>query len=1154
METQRSGLTSLVTYVSRDPHAELECKVLPSQIKTKDIADRIVTAISRVSTGSASEQHRAIFCYPDNVRVVVTQPENIYKVCSTNSFRGTKLVVERKSRYFESRGSEPDMIDLPDMGLRFTLRREEELRRDFTGAPMDPAAHVRIIHRRSWTTLDGLLRFDFSMVKSRARGMRVLNDVMRAPPVYELELEVVDRKATPKAIVDSMFRHVTLVLEAFQGTPFLLTKSDVENYRIGFQRLGFKFVNPVTMDRRFMSRACPLSILEGYTVTNKADGDRCFLVVAADKRVIRVTPNMSITWTGLTATKDIHIGDVLDGEFMPERNLFCIFDVYSFRGKNTTRLPLMITDEDLTITSRLGCAREFIKELGTDFITAPSDKPLHIESKVFLAGDGPVMEQAINTLLDTKFGYPTDGLVFTPKASPVAPMQDRRGNTWLRVYKWKPAEQNSIDFLLRYKPGESYDTTLKAHVFKGTLYVSRNRGSDILYPRETLTGEYTPPAMPADLQRLAETRDRAPSPFQPAVPRKPSAHNIALKLEKGVPVDKEGNRIEDNTIVECAYDVATDHWTVLRTRHDKTYQYRVLNEPQFGNDIAVAESIWTNIHVPVTEDMLRHLSSQPVDDLAEDDLYYRDNLDARDRILKDVYSFHNRVKEQLYQACIKPGDTLLELAVGRAGDMLKWKRSKPKLVVGFDISESNLTSSRQGGYVRYLKDSERPSCDKLPPMLLVVGDMTKPLYESDDRYTRILAGKDPAPTPYLQQFRDVKEFDDVSCQFAIHYACVSEEAFRAFTENLKIHGKKRFFGTCMDGAAVYALLLGKKNHIFRADGQVYGEFTKDYPDGDAWRPEFGLTLRVYLESFEKPMQEALVPFERATELLKEAGYELEMTQMFSEYYSQQTAITLTQEQQAFSFLHRTFIFNKVKSPAPPSPPEEEEGIELPTTKDAEAAAAVVEKKEATPSKLKKRVLKVKVTADEAKVQSADEGPVFFFMGNEGLAEFRFMSNMYVAPFEIDGITFPTVEHYFQWSKAKLFKDEAAATKMLTPPKGKPYTEAKSAKAIGKKVKDFDGTQWNGLAPGRGFKDEVMRRALRAKFTHPKNTEMLEKLLATKDRVLAEANPRDSYWGIGTSADTKPAQEGKWKGQNWMGKMLMELRTELRGEKAEGSKV
>ena len=1148
METQRTAVTALASYVSRDPKSELECKILPNQIKTKDIADRIAAAIGVLSAGTAVEEQRAVFSYPDNIRVVVTQPENIFKVCSTGSFRGTKLRVERKTRYFEGRGSESDLVDIPDLGLRFTLRKEEELRRDFTGAPMDPTAHVRVIHRKSWTTLDGLLRFDFSLVKSRARGMRSLHEVLRQNPSYELELEVVNRKAPVKDIVDSLFRHISAVMEAFQGSPFLLSKSDMESYRMEFQRSGFKFINPVTMDRHHMSKDCMNNVLTGYTVTNKADGDRCFLVVMRDRRVVRIAPNMTITWTGLTTTKDIHVGDVLDGEYLQDRNLFCIFDVYALRGKNTTRLPLMITDEDLTVTSRLGCAREFIKDLGTDFVTSPSLKPFRIETKTFLAGDGIVMEQAINTMLDTKFGYPTDGLIFTPKSTAVAPVQDRRGNTWLRVYKWKPADQNSIDFLLRYSPGESYDTVLKTHVFKGTLYVSRNRGSDILYPRETLTGEYTPPNMPADLKRIAETRDRAPSPFQPAVPRAPDANVIALPLEKGAPVDKTGARIENNTIVECAYNVETAHWTVLRTRHDKTYQYRVLGEPQFGNDIAVAESIWTNIHVPITEDMIRHPASMPVDDLAEDDLYYRDNLDAKDRVLKDVYSFHNRVKEQLYQACVKPGDSLLELAVGRGGDMLKWKRAKPKIVVGFDISDSNLTSSRQGAYVRYIKDAERPSCDKLPPALFVVGDMTKPLYEGDDRYTRILNGSDPPPTSYLQPFAGLKEFDDISCQFAIHYACVSEEAFRAFTENLKVHGKKRFFGTCMDGAAVYALLLGKKSHIFRADGQVFGEFTKAYTDGDAWREEFGQTLRVHLESFEKPVDEALVPFARVTELLKEAGYELEETQMFQEYYSQQTAITLTQEHQVFSFLHRSFVFNKVEKPAPPSPPEVEESIEVPTTKDAEVPKPKTERKT-------KRLGKSAKADEEAKVQSPEEAeaakPVFFFMGNESLGEYKFLSNMYVAPFEIDGITYPTVEHYFQWSKAKLFKDEEIATKILTPPKGKPYTEAKSVKAYGRKVKNFDGTQWDGLAPGRGFKDEVMQKALRAKFTHPKNTEMLEKLLATKDRVIAEANPRDSYWGIGTSPDTAPAQKGTWKGQNWMGKLLMALRSELRGEKAEG---
>ena len=58
------------------------------------------------------------------------------------------------------------------------------------------------------------------------------------------------------------------------------------------------------------------------------------------------------------------------------------------------------------------------------------------------------MEEAINTMLSTKFEYETDGLIFTPRSSPVAPLSDRKGNTWTTVYKWKPADQNSIDFLV----------------------------------------------------------------------------------------------------------------------------------------------------------------------------------------------------------------------------------------------------------------------------------------------------------------------------------------------------------------------------------------------------------------------------------------------------------------------------------------------------------------------------------------------------------------------------------------------------------------------------------------------------------------------------------------------------------------------------------
>jgi ribA/ribD-fused uncharacterized protein len=134
--------------------------------------------------------------------------------------------------------------------------------------------------------------------------------------------------------------------------------------------------------------------------------------------------------------------------------------------------------------------------------------------------------------------------------------------------------------------------------------------------------------------------------------------------------------------------------------------------------------------------------------------------------------------------------------------------------------------------------------------------------------------------------------------------------------------------------------------------------------------------------------------------------------------------------------------------------------------------------------------------------------------------------------QLEGTTFPTVEHYFQWAKAKQFGDAASQTKILKT------ASAKSVKAYGKKVAPFDADVWKEKAP------VVMKAGLKAKFAqHP---DLLAKLLETGDRPLGEADPRGKYWGIGTSAETSKAKDPtRWPGQNLLGKLLMELRTELK---------
>jgi ribA/ribD-fused uncharacterized protein len=405
---------------------------------------------------------------------------------------------------------------------------------------------------------------------------------------------------------------------------------------------------------------------------------------------------------------------------------------------------------------------------------------------------------------------------------------------------------------------------------------------------------------------------------------------------------------------------------------------------------------------------------------------------------------------------------------------------------------------------------------RLPPALFIEGDMTQTLLDQDNRYIKILDKREPATTEYLQKFAGLTEFDVISCQFAIHYACESEESFRIFVGNLTRHGKGLFFGTCMDGQAVYSHMIGKEGYIFHANqGQVFGEMTKQYADGDGWTEEFGKTIVVKLESFERPTKEFLVPFGRVTEILKENGFELVNTALFSDHYAAQTNYVIGGDLQAFSFLHRSFVFKRVEI-VKPKEEEPKQEVEVPMATEEEKPK-------------KKRVLKVRVAAEpEVEVQE----PVFFFSGNPALNENKFLSNEYEAPIQVEGQTFATVEHYFQWSKARKFGDGAIQAKILKTP------SAKSVKSYGKKVSPFDAEAWTADA------ENVMRTAVKAKFMqHP---DLLEKLRKTGTRPLAEADPRSKFWGIGTSSDTSKAKDpNKWPGKNVMGKILAEIRSELK---------
>jgi len=141
------------------------------------------------------------------------------------------------------------------------------------------------------------------------------------------------------------------------------------------------------------------------------------------------------------------------------------------------------------------------------------------------------------------------------------------------------------------------------------------------------------------------------------------------------------------------------------------------------------------------------------------------------------------------------------------------------------------------------------------------------------------------------------------------------------------------------------------------------------------------------------------------------------------------------------------------------------------------------------------------------------------------------SQWFEAEFVIDGIRYPTAEHFMMAEKARLFGDERALDRILQSP------NPAVAKAAGREVQAFDEEVW---ADKRW---DIVVRANYAKFSQ--NAPLRDFLLSTGEQVLVEASPVDFVWGTGFAADSPYAEiPSEWTGMNLLGFALMEVRSRL----------
>jgi ribA/ribD-fused uncharacterized protein len=130
------------------------------------------------------------------------------------------------------------------------------------------------------------------------------------------------------------------------------------------------------------------------------------------------------------------------------------------------------------------------------------------------------------------------------------------------------------------------------------------------------------------------------------------------------------------------------------------------------------------------------------------------------------------------------------------------------------------------------------------------------------------------------------------------------------------------------------------------------------------------------------------------------------------------------------------------------------------------------------------------------------------------------SNFAAHSFRINNKVWRTSEHYFQAQKFAGTEHEEELRLVASP-----MVAARMGRSRQRPLRK----DWETV------KDDIMREALRAKFTQ--NDDLKKILLETGDALIVEHTKNDSYWGDG----------GDGSGKNMLGLLLMELREELKNE-------